>query len=115
MPAPIGNRNAAKAKEFEGAIRKAIAQRSDPDTLRKIADKVLDMALDGNLFATGMIADRLDGKPTQSTELTGKNGESLFRDLSSDEIRAEILKRLASPEIKRALGEPLEKLKLVGK
>lgn len=63
--APKGNKNAAKAKEFEGAIRKALAQREDPETLRKIADKVLDMALEGNLFAVGMVADRLDGKPKQ--------------------------------------------------
>jgi len=43
------------------ALRKAILQ-GDPLRLRKIADKLLDMALDGDMNAIRELSDRLDGK-----------------------------------------------------
>ena len=65
MGAQVGNRNAAKAKQFEGAIRRAIAQHADPDALKTIATMLVDEAIGGNLYAANLIADRLDGKPAQ--------------------------------------------------
>lgn len=69
MAAPKGNRNAAKAKDWESALRKALAQR-DPDALRKVADRLLDKALNGDMAAIKEIGDRLDGKPQQCVDNT---------------------------------------------
>jgi hypothetical protein len=69
--APIGNKNAAKAKEFETALRRALCQYEKGEVeaghaLRKIADKLVDLALDGSPWAIQMVSDRLDGKPQAS-------------------------------------------------
>ena len=61
--APIGNTNAAKGKAWSDALRKAIIQRKDMD---KLATKLLDMALDGNMQALKELGDRLEGRPAQS-------------------------------------------------
>lgn len=71
MGAPVNNRNAAKAKDWETAIRKAIAQHTEKDVLRKIAQKLVDKALEGEQFAITEIGNRLDGKPAQSIDLSG--------------------------------------------
>lgn len=65
-----GNRNNVKGKRFTDAIKRAIAQ-GDPDRLRRIAEKLLDMAEQGDMDAIKHLGDRLDGKPRQETELTG--------------------------------------------
>ena len=62
-PVPVGNSNAAKGKVWSDAIRKAIVQRKDMD---KLAAKLLDMALDGNMQALPELGDRLEGKAPQS-------------------------------------------------
>ncbi len=69
MGAPIGNKNAAKAKEFEGALRRALLQYEKNgckrgEALRAVADKLVESALDGEAWAIQAIADRLDGKPS---------------------------------------------------
>ena len=69
--APKGNTNAAKGKTWSDAIRKAIVQRKDMD---KLATKLLDMALDGNMQALREIGDRLEGRPAQS--VTNADGEA---------------------------------------
>lgn len=74
MGAPEGNKNAAKAKEFEGALRRALAQYEKGDVkagnaLRAVADKLVELALDGSPWAIQHIADRLDGKPSQTAEV----------------------------------------------
>ena len=73
--APLGNINHKKGKPFQDAIRRAIAQ--NPHKVRKIVDKVLDLAEEGEAWAVKEIADRLDGKAVQATELTGADGEPL--------------------------------------
>jgi hypothetical protein len=42
--------------------------------LRKIASALLTLAEEGEISAIKEIADRLDGKPMQATEITGKGG-----------------------------------------
>ena len=62
--APKGNKNATKDRRLiTDALRRAVAQ--NPDKLKKACEKVLDEAVEGNLAAFTLIADRLDGKPTQ--------------------------------------------------
>jgi len=64
--APEGNTNSSKDNRlWANTIRRAIAQ-SDPQKLRKIADKLLDMAEEGDLGAIKELGDRIDGKPTQT-------------------------------------------------
>lgn len=70
MPAgaPTGNRNAAKAKRWEEALRRALSRVAAGDLaagLDKIADKVVALAIDGNREAWQEIGNRLDGKPTE--------------------------------------------------
>lgn len=71
MAAPRGNRNAAKAKDWETALRRALAQHKETGALVKIAEKVVDSALEGNMLAIKEIGDRLDGKPAQAIDVGG--------------------------------------------
>lgn len=72
MAAPKGNQYAAKAKDFESALRRAMVR--NDGALNRIADQLVTQAVAGEQWAIQMIADRLDGKPKQQTELTGENG-----------------------------------------
>lgn len=69
MPAPTGNQNAKVGREWREALRRAMAHRSEGDyrnTLLQIADAVVQRALEGDKDAWREIADREDGKPTQT-------------------------------------------------
>ena len=60
-----GNKNSTADKRLiTSALRRVVTQ--NPEKLRKACEKVLDDAVNGNLAAFGVIADRLDGKPAQS-------------------------------------------------
>ncbi len=79
--APLGNKNAAKSRLFEQAIIRALKQRDletgDGETLRRIADKLIDLALAGEVAHTREIADRLDGKASQQLQLSGDENAPL--------------------------------------
>lgn len=61
----LDNTNSTADKRLvTSALRRAVTQ--NPEKLRKACLKVLDEAVDGNLAAFGVMADRLDGKPAQS-------------------------------------------------
>ena len=65
--APVGNQNATKEQRMvTAALKRAATQ--DPDKVRKACEKILDMAVEGNLAAFSIIADRLDGKAVQAVE-----------------------------------------------
>lgn len=76
MPAPKGNTHSAKDREFRRAIAKKLelldekAKMHRGHTLECIAGKAIELALDGNLNAITEIANRLDGKPQQSVDIT---------------------------------------------
>lgn len=75
MSAPIGNKFAAKAKEWEQALKRAMARKADGDfraTLDEIAVVVVAKALDGDKDAWTEIGNRLDGKPIQG--IAGHDG-----------------------------------------
>jgi len=66
-----GNNNAHKGKPWANALNRALAQYENPevrsgDALRKIANKVIEQALEGNPIAMKEIGDRMDGKAHQS-------------------------------------------------
>lgn len=74
MGAPIGNQNAAKAKEWELALKRAMARKANGDfrgTLDEIAAVVVDAALMGEKDAWREVADRMDGKPAQGMTVSG--------------------------------------------
>lgn len=95
MAAPIGNRNAAKAKRWETALTKALARYSDNavkagEALDKIAEVVVRDALAGNRDAIVELANRLDGKPLQPVEMdaTFRNADVSSEPLTPDEWTA---------------------------
>lgn len=67
-----GNKNSTKNKIWGDQIRLAVKQ--DPEKLRKIALKLLEMAEAGDMAAIRELGDRLDGKPKQETELASGGG-----------------------------------------
>lgn len=74
MPAPVGNTNANKGKRFALAIDAALGKRSRRDqveALEALADKMIEMALEGDMTALREIADRIDGKPKQAIDVGG--------------------------------------------
>lgn len=83
MAAPVGNQNAAKAKEWEQSLKRAMARRAGGDfrhTLDKIAERVVESALNGDEKCWREVADRMDGKPV--TQVAGADGgpiEATFR------------------------------------
>lgn len=96
MGAPIGNRNGAKGKEWEMAIRKALHQREG--SLGRIALKVVDSAEAGDQWAINHIADRLDGKPAQTVDASLTVSD--YRNLSDAD-----LDRLIAAELARRAQE----------
>ena len=77
MGAPVGNQNAAKAKVWTAAIERALERRSrveQREALDAIADKLLELASDGDLAALKELGDRLEGKPAQSVGLSTQDG-----------------------------------------
>jgi hypothetical protein len=72
MGAPVGNRNAAKPRLFDGALRRAINEAgADREVLLDIAKALLAKALEGDLAAIKEVRDTLDGKPAQSVTVGG--------------------------------------------
>ena len=74
MAAPKGNKFSVQDRRMlTNALRRSIARKAmkGPDAAARIADKLVDKALDGEPWAVGMVFDRLEGKPAQSVSLTG--------------------------------------------
>ena len=74
--APVGNQNGKKGKLFFNQLRKALVQ-EDSLRLRKIADKLVEAAEQGEPWAVKEIMDRVDGKAVQATEISGVDGEAI--------------------------------------
>ncbi len=69
MSAPLGNRNAAKAKLWAAAIQRALENRCGGDKIKaldELAEKLLANCDQGDLAALKELGDRLDGKPAQA-------------------------------------------------
>lgn len=90
MGAPVGNLNASKSKRWYEALDRAIKQ-DEGQRLRMAAEKLLDLAASGESWAVRELGDRLDGKPTQQTELSGPNGGAI-------ETVSKIVREIADPK-----------------
>lgn len=73
--APLGNRNAAKAKVWHAAIMRALERRKPADeriaAIDELADKLLELVAKGDLAALKEFGDRMDGRPAQAVTVTG--------------------------------------------
>jgi hypothetical protein len=86
--APLGNKNAVKAREWVGALRvQALA--NDGEKLRACAIKLFDLAMDGDLEALKEIGDRLDGKVKQVIKHEGDEEQPLIVQLTASAILAQ--------------------------
>lgn len=66
IPGQSGNpEGRRKEQKFRSALDRAIAQ-DDGKRLRGAAEKLLDLAEQGESWAVKELADRLDGKPAQT-------------------------------------------------
>ena len=72
-----GNQLAKKVKVVHNTIKRALAQ-DDGRLLREAIDKQFIAAANGDLPALAWIADRLDGKPAQSVDVTS-GGEKITK------------------------------------
>lgn len=67
MGAPVGNRFAAKARQFYNALM--LVCEENPDWLKIAATHVMEKAKDGDLDAIIFVRDTLDGKPKQAVDV----------------------------------------------
>lgn len=69
--APEGNTNSnINNRLWANTIRRAVLA-ADASKLRAIADKLVDLAAEGDMQAIKELGDRLDGKPAQSVVVGG--------------------------------------------
>ena len=71
-----GNQNARKGKLFYDALRIALVQ-DDKKKLRTITEKLVKSAENGEPWAIKEVMDRIDGKPVNTTELSGTDNTPL--------------------------------------
>ena len=92
--APLGNRNAAKAKVWHAAIMRALDIRGAGDRVKaldELAAKLLELVAAGDLAALKEFGDRLDGKPAQAVTIAGDEdgapvkAEVIFRTVTGNE------------------------------
>jgi cytochrome c553 len=94
MPFEKGNQHGAKPRLFDAALRKAIAQ-DNHGLVRKCAEKLLELAAEGEQWAVKELADRLDGKATQQVDMN-------VNDQRSDELSDSQLLSIAAAGSRRA-------------
>ncbi len=79
--APVGNKNAAKAKVWSAAIARALERRLPLDqrikVIDELADKLIDLCAAGDLPALKELGDRLEGKVAQSMTIGGDSENPL--------------------------------------
>jgi len=96
----------SKDRAWRDALRLAVnrlAEDGEQKLLNVIAEKLVALALEGNLAAIREIADRLDGKPTQAVSLDADIEVGNLESLSEDELNRQIAEHLADPQIQTAL------------
>lgn len=85
MAAPKNPKGAKSDKLWRDAIMLAVHRVRKGDDSRKslfrLADKLVDKAMEGDTVALKEIGDRLDGKPTQQVDVGNKDGSPLKIDI----------------------------------
>lgn len=77
--APLGNKNGTKNRVWSLAIEKAVqkkyGKKKTLDALMELAEVLLEKCEDKDIVALKELGDRLEGKPAQSMEVSGPEGE----------------------------------------
>ncbi len=70
--APVGNNNGGKGKRWANALERALAHKykTAENGLLEMAKIVIEAAASGEREALQEIANRMDGKPHQSSDMT---------------------------------------------
>ncbi len=90
---------------FKTALEMEIkAAGADHKALRAIASKLIDEATDGNMMAIHAIADRLDGKPVRTPQITLQGKLS---DLDAAEALSAIADAVVSGELTPQEGQQI--------
>lgn len=78
--APKGNNNYLAGRRWKDAIIRALERRSKGEGIQELdnlADRLIDGALAGDIAFIKEFGDRMDGKSTQATEISGPEGGAL--------------------------------------
>ena len=87
MAAPEGNTNSSRNNRlWADTIRRALIQ-SDGTRIRRIAEKLLDKAEEGDLVAIKEMGDRLDGKPAQVIQGDEENPLNIITEIRRHIVR----------------------------
>ncbi len=76
MPFQKGNQIAAKEKLFARTLKRAL-DAEDGKRLRAAAEKILDLAAEGERWACEFVRDTLDGRPATNIVATDDTGKEL--------------------------------------
>jgi hypothetical protein len=79
MAAPKNPGNRWSDKAWREAIRVSVNEEdaNGIKKIRRLADQLVALALDGDVGALKEVGDRLDGRPAQALEHSGPDGEAL--------------------------------------
>lgn len=80
MPWKPGTSGNPSGSRGDAIIRQQLMRACVQEDFRRVRagiEKVLDMCAAGDPWAIGFVADRLDGKPRQATEVSGPDGGSI--------------------------------------
>lgn len=92
--APKGNNNAGKGMPWRDAINAAMLKHEKyggsverATTLREIATKLIDMALEGDMSAIKELGDRVEGKAKQTVDITNLPPEGMTTDQLQEQLK----------------------------
>jgi hypothetical protein len=104
--APKGNQNALNPHRFKEAVKRALARMEGTvdKGLDALADKLVEEARKGEIWAIQMVADRLDGKPAQTlfAEIEHHNVKASNAEKLSGKLGAVLASRSGPPGAKSA-------------
>lgn len=102
--APLGNNNAAKAKQWTAAIERALDKRGldRKQSLDVLAEKFLAKCDEGEPWAFKELGDRLEGKPMQSVEMNVTRNTA---DMADSELARVIAESSSSRATRKANGK----------
>lgn len=113
--APKGNKNATRSREYEQSLKRALARRTEGDYrkgLDMLADKLVALAFDSPedfRWTLEHMAERIDGKPIQSLDVSGEVTNRHVSELTDAEL-ADIVRGRSSGDAEAPSGttEPSE-------
>jgi hypothetical protein len=76
--APLGNQNSIKNNRLWAETIKRVVIQGDGETLRRVAETLIQKAQEGDIAAIRELGDRLDGKSVATTELSGTDGAPMM-------------------------------------